>query len=181
MYHWNSIPLVLLLLAVFVPTKVTAEEPYIIPEELQRLAIEYDLTTTLDINWQDADLNDVGRYTGVLATVAIIAEEIARWNGREPPADRDYLAALAVSCNWGNKPPQFTSEEQQLLYEASYNSQLRELLPNSLGKLAYTLPAAIAGKEGNDLDQAIKGSLPANRDAYMAYVLNAEYLRRMLQ
>src|SRR5713226_4490365 len=124
---WQATPVLFAsaLLTVVTGTKATADDAYIVPEQIQQLAAEQNVAARLGIKWEVANPTDVGRYMGTLAAADLVAKTIAAKNGRAGPTREDYLAGLASMCFWPpNKRPIFTSEDRQRLYPAFYSNRL---------------------------------------------------------
>lgn len=158
--------------------KATAEDAYIIPEQLQILAAEQNVAARLGIKWEAANSTDVGHYMGTLAAADIVAKKIAGENDRKVPTRADYLSGLASICLWPpQKPPIFTSEDRQRFYAAFYNNKLKESLPGAVGKAAVQLPSLIAGKSQSAANDAVNLALPKDRSQYFDSVFNLNALR----
>lgn len=56
----------------------TADEPVVIPEELQRIAAEQNVASRLGIKWEAANPTNAGQYMGTLAAAQLTTSYIHR-------------------------------------------------------------------------------------------------------
>jgi len=170
---------VLALLTIVADIAAVADDAYIIPEQLQRLAAEQHVAVRLGIKWGEANLTDVGRYMSTLAAADVVARTISAKNGRKAPIRIDYLSALMATCNWPpNKPPVITSKDRELLYPAFYSEKLQTILPNAVGETALKFPSLIEGKTPEDIDKTVEEIVPKDRLKYFSLILNVDMLHR---
>lgn len=161
------------LLLVAMPSRAQENGPVIIPELIQKMALSFPLAERLDIKWDTASPEDVGRYMGLLAAASEAATTIAAKNGRTIPIEVDYQAAFAAFCLWPpNKPPLI--EPQWNAAVAAFGSQqARDLIKAGVGPLAIALPAAIESGKGAD---AVITTWPQNMIDYGNQVLDLKGL-----
>jgi hypothetical protein len=147
MSRWITVLAVPIIVTLATEAVAQQNEAYIIPEQLQKLAIDAGIAERLGIKWDAPKAKDVSHYMGMLATAAVLAKEIARRNERKTPTDADFLAALASTCTWPpNKPPTI-KDEWPTFYPAFFDARLRNALPMALGPQAVTLPMVLKRQE----------------------------------
>ena len=156
------------------PTLGLAQEngPVIVPERVQKLALQYPVAERLGFEWEAATPDDIGRYMGLLAGTYEAAKAIAFSNKRETPSDEDYEAAFAVFCWWPNKPPN-AEPYWSKSFHAFGNESVRKAIQSGIGPLAAELPGQIeAGKAA----AFIEGNWPTDPKAYVTDVWDFELL-----
>lgn len=138
------------------PGTANAQEPAIISEQLQKLAVQYKLSEALNIrpaattapSWERVDTT---RYVDILAAVETMAAQRAS-NLRRNPGKDDYDAVLAAICLWPNKPPgaegiKTAAEEfRRALAGTYFLVSKREALRNAMRPLLLTGSPEAIGK-----------------------------------
>lgn len=157
----------IIMVASFICGSVMAQEhgPVIIPEQLQKLALEFPVAKRLNIDWGSAGTDDVGRYLGFLAAVNEVAIALAGSNDRMEPSKMDFLAALSIECIFPNNKPPLVEKTWPRQIAAFYNSTVRANIREAIGPEAEHLPAKIESigeiYYANDSE-----FLPTNPDLY---------------
>ncbi|WP_442579600.1 hypothetical protein ACSBOB_29605 [Mesorhizobium sp. ASY16-5R] len=163
--------------AMTVPRFANAEGnmPIIIPERLQELAFKYPIADRLDINWNNAQPDDIGRYLGFLASVAVVAEEIGKQNNRSAPSDEDFVAAIGIQCIFPPNKPPLVESSWPAQVPAFYNEGVRNAIRAAVGPEAVALPAQLE-KSGPDAYPTAFEGLPTTSDQYFDKVFNVNKL-----
>ncbi|AYG66892.1 MULTISPECIES: hypothetical protein [unclassified Rhizobium] len=173
----NQFVSAIIFVASFIPGAATAQEngPIIIPEQLQKLALEFPIAKRLDIDWNKAEPNDAGRYLGFLAAVNQVAITVANSHDRKEPNDVDFLAALSIQCIWPTNKPPLVEKSWPFQEAAFYNATVREAILKAVGPSAKDLPDRIE-KLGTVAYAASGGDLPTQPDQYYKSVFDAQSL-----
>lgn len=168
---------VAILLTSFIFGAALAQEnrPVIIPEQLQKLALEFPVAKRLNIDWSHAGPNDVARYLGFLAAVNEVALTLASSNDRQEPNESDFLAALSIQCIWPNNKPPLVEKSWPSQEPAFYNAAIREAIREAVGPAAKDLPDRIQ-KLGQSGFAASVGELPTDSNEYYKYIFDAQRL-----
>lgn len=154
------------------PVAAQDSAPVIVPERIQKIALEYPVAERLGIKWEAATTDDIGRYMGMLAAANEMAQAIAIKNNRASPDDADFQAAFAALCFWPNKPPN-AQPFWEKTFAAFGNESVRQALQSSIRPLAAELPAQI---EAGNAEAAIQANWPSDPKAYMTDVWDFEIL-----
>lgn len=149
--------------------------PMIIPEQLQKLALEFPVAKRLNIDWNKSGPNDVGRYLGFLAATNEVAITVANSHDRKEPSEVDFLAALSIQCIWPNNKPPLIEESWPLQAPAFYNAAVREAIREAVGPSAKELPDRIE-KLGQNAYAASGGDLPTQPDQYYKDIFDIQRL-----
>ena len=154
-------------LASFTSGTAMAQEnnPTIIPEELQKLALTFPISERLKIDWNKPEPEDVGRYLGFLSAVNEVALAVATSRKDEKPTEADFLAALSIECIWPNNKPPLVEKSWPFQQQAFYSISVRQAIRDAVGPLAKQLPDRIE-KVGQKKYAASGGVLPEQPDDY---------------
>lgn len=147
--------------------------PYVVPEEIQKIAIELRVAERMGIKW--GELADTGRYISVLSAAAVLSREIAVRNKREAPTREDYVAGLVAICLWPPNKPPIVRGNWPAVYPAFYDEKVRVALQGALGSAAVGLPSRLE-KTGGIKASYKNLSLPEARDDYFAQVFDIRKL-----
>ncbi len=167
------IAFIVLASVVISPARAQEDEPIIIPERLQQIALTTPMAERLHVNWQSASPTEIGQYIGLLAAVNQVAIVVAAKNGRDTPSDEDYLAGLAAWCLFPNNPP-IAEPYWPRAYSAFGSEKVRAEIRAAVGSLATQLPAFI---EKGSAQREVDEKWPKDEKAYFNDVLDLGSLR----
>lgn len=101
----------------------------------------------------------------------MVANQIAKVNGREIPEKEDYLSALSVLCIWPPNKPPIMPEFRPRFYSTFYDDDQRAALRKAIGAKSFELPAKFySGEEIN---------FPEDVESYRKEILDYTILKEM--
>jgi hypothetical protein len=151
--------------------------PVVVPDTLQQIATKFPIAERLNIKWDSATLDDVGRYIGFLAGVNVVATQIAAMSHRSSPTPDDYFAALSMQCMWPPNKRPFIEPYWPQVYPAFYSVVTRNKLREAVGPQAPAVSDAITKYGVDGFAKSFTEYLPSDQKQYFQNIFDPTKLK----